>query len=51
MEYALHYDTSSSIGIYSYVCQRHKALATYCASISRLERSYALTTLATRMMH
>ena len=41
------------IDIYSYVCQRHRALATYCASklISRLKRSYALTTLATRIMH
>ena len=33
--YALHHDTSFSIVIYSYVCQKHRAIATYC-----LKRKY-----------
>ena len=43
MEYVLHYDTSSSIGIIILVCvPEAQVTATYC-EFSRLTRSYALT--------
>ena len=54
MEYVLHYDTSSNMGIlYSYVCQRRRALR----RIANFPGSQAVTHLrmperiATRMMH
>ena len=54
MEYVLHYDTSSSIGIITLVCvPEAQGTATYC-EFFRLTRSYALSIpekLATRMMH